>query len=562
MTSSSRRIGALHLPLKRRKNVSDSTKSTSGDDDLEEVILENVLRQILNSSYHRRRLQFQPHLQYPQVKEHVINRIKIPPQFPHYRQKKKDYASTYNQRFQENTKGFRVKNHISKIGYGNGVEFQKPNIAIQRHTNTPLLHSAQNLNSNLQHENSNSIPKDDVLNYVTRRLIEIGLSQVNNRVFDGKRQDEKLSETRSNAIVNKIPNRDSHDLSDIYHLSHLIQRLNKYNQTAGSRRKPTPHYKNNPKLSSSNKYSVHRTKNKEFPDTHQYFDNKVSSNIVYEIPATTIQSKPVKKDEAGTQQSSLLNRLTTEGLKFALGQVNNLVFDGKRQDDELAETISTAIVHGIPNLLTPTLPGIPNIFLSPFGSSKDTETVDNTDRIYDLKSSPSTIATNSSQHRPEDSKIRYLFLLGVVPAVVGSFLALGAQPLQAMLVGAYVVTTYLFFVEKNWSIQRSQRKILSGGNFSKDVNDIDLVFSKAINKFLNVTKSVSFQENKLHDSSNKEDLNNKLDISDLMIHKYFSYSDQLRPLLALMDDQTILYVKTFDNVMNEVLKSIHQFGVI
>jgi hypothetical protein len=562
MPSSSRRIGALHLPLKRKKYVSDSTQPSYGGDDLDDLILENVLRQILNSSYHRRRLHFQPHLQYPQVKRRVINKIKIPPQFPHSRLEQKIHGSIDKEHVQENAKGFRVKNYISKIGYGNGVEFQKPSIVIKQHNNIPLLESTQNLKSNLQQESLNFTPKDSMRNYVTNRLIEIGLNQVNSLAFDGNRQDEKLAETFSNAAINDIPNRVTPDLSDIHHISHLIKRWNKYGQTAATRRRPMPHSKYNQNLSSSTKYDTHKTNNNEFPDSPYYFDNKVSSNIVFDTPTTISQSEPIEKEETPTQQSSLLNRLTTEGLKFVLGHVNNLVFDGKRQDEKLAEIISTAIIHDIPNLLTPQLPEIPNIFLGPFGSSKDTEKVDNTDKIHDLKSSASDIVTNSSIQKPEENKLRYVFLLGVVPAVVGSFLAIGAQPLQAMLVGAYVVTTYLFFVEKNWSIQRSQRKILSDGDFSNDIDDIDLIFSKAINRFLNVTKNLSFRDDTLYNSHNTDNSKNKLDIGDLMIHKYFNYSDQLRPLLALMDDQTISYVKTFDDIMNEVLQSIHQFTVV
>ena len=44
---------------------------------------------------------------------------------------------------------------------------------------------------------------------------------------------------------------------------------------------------------------------------------------------------------------------------------------------------------------------------------------------------------------------RYLFLLGIVPAIAGSLLGFGLAPLQILLILAYVVTSYLFLIENS-----------------------------------------------------------------------------------------------------------------
>ena len=51
MTSSTNRIGAVHVPMQGREQIYETIDF---DEKLEDIILENVLMQILNSSYHRR----------------------------------------------------------------------------------------------------------------------------------------------------------------------------------------------------------------------------------------------------------------------------------------------------------------------------------------------------------------------------------------------------------------------------------------------------------------------------------------------------------------------------
>merc|ERR1712109_87072 len=52
---------------------------------------------------------------------------------------------------------------------------------------------------------------------------------------------------------------------------------------------------------------------------------------------------------------------------------------------------------------------------------------------------------NSGNSHP----MRYLFLLGVLPTTFGSLYSLGYTPLQIMVIGAYIVTSYFIFVEEN-----------------------------------------------------------------------------------------------------------------
>ena len=551
-------------------------------------------------------MKFQAHLQYPQIKRNVINSVKLPPQFPYYGHKKKTQGETKNVHLNSNQNGFRVKNYNSKIGYGNGVDLEKPSLPsykkkghvleLTKNSYPKLGYDGETDSTNLSfvsykfHPQTDStltnitpdkelgvskLSKDSMLSYVTRKLIKGGLSQVNDLVFDGKRQDEELAEALSNAIINDVPGLVTADLPDIYSLKDLIKSLRTREKTEATRIPPKPHVKFDLKSSASGKYGIKEVNHNQVQYLPDHFNKRFPHNTVYDATTTLIpsyldnkhidakQQSPLlvsseigTKNVPSTQQSSLLNRLTTEGLKIALKQVNNLVFDGKRQDEKLAETLSSAIIHGIPNLLTPEIPKLHEIFRNPFAASDDTEAVKKLNSPEDLNPSASNALTTSSTQTTEDSSLRYIFLLGFVPTIVGSFLALGAQPLQAMLVGAYVVTTYLFFVEKSWASQRSERKTLRVNDPSNERQKIELIFSKAINKFLNVSKSLPFEEDSFTNSEEAEQNVKKVEVSDLMINEYFDYSEQFKPLFGLMDHQTISYVKRFDEIVSEMLASI------
>ena len=515
----------------------------SEEETLDDLILENVLKQILNSSYHRKRLQSRPHLQRPQVDQHVMNKVRIPPQFPHYEldKLKSSNAILNSVQLYQNEYGYQVKSHTSKLGYGNGIEFAKPNRYNQQDRNKVFSRNPSSRPS-WNFDNSEDDSSDDsTLNYITRKLIEIGLKEVNNEVFDGKRKDQKLANTLTNAIRDDIPSIASPDLSKI---QHLISKYDIQNNLAKATIQPNIQSKYNLKLVPKHEYAMQKTPNKL---NHETFSNN-NNRIIYPKPSNANPLGTNDQEEFEETESSLLNRITTEGLKFALSKINNLVFDGKKEDEKLAETISTTIIHGIPNLLLPTFPTIPNIFQNAFGKS---EKIDETNKTIDLKTSDSNIVPTELAPNDSDNNFRYVFLLGVVPAIVGSFLAIGAQPLQAMLVGAYVVTTYLFFVEKSWSQQKLQRS-----DDTNQTDDIESIFSSAINKFLEITKSQTFLEKYIHGSENENKNSKKTSINDLLIHKYFSYSDQLKPLLDMMDDQTIMYLRVFDDIMYDLVTSL------
>ena len=113
MTSSTNRIGAVHVPMKSRKNIYETIDF---DEKLDDIILENVLMQILNSSYYRRRKPFHPHRQYPLVHTHVLNDIKTPPQFPHYKYKESFDPSNHIKPDNSQANEFKISSGISKVG--------------------------------------------------------------------------------------------------------------------------------------------------------------------------------------------------------------------------------------------------------------------------------------------------------------------------------------------------------------------------------------------------------------------------------------------------------------
>lgn len=545
-TSSSDRVETIYKPRKRKKNVGYKKNDfISNDESLDDLILENVLKQILNSSHHRKRQQSRPHLQRPQVNRHVMNKVRIPPQFPHYElnKLKSPNAILNSPPFYQNEYGFQVKSHSSKIGYGNGIDFKKPirhNFKNKKKVQSPI----PSLNPDSYNNNSEEDFSDDsILNYVTKKLIEIGIREVNDEAFVENGNDKKFEHTESNSITEDIPSIATPDLSKI---NKLIEKYNIRNTLAKVTKQPNLSSKYDLKFVPGSNYAVGNNKNK----VNQHLDN--IDRVQYHEPTLPVYLDSNDQKEIPKPESSLLNRITTEGLKFAINKINNLVFDGKKHEDNLAETISTAIIHDIPNLLLPTFPKIPNIFQNTFGSLKN---ADESNKTNDLKTSASNIVPTELESTDADNNFRYVFLLGVVPAIVGSFLAVGAQPIQAMLVGAYVVTTYLFFVEKAWRSKRSQKK-LARGDYSNEIKDIESIFSNAINKFLKLTKSHKFLENHTRDQTNKYKNVKKTDLNDLLIHKYFDYSDQLMPLLNLMDDQTIMYLKTFDDIMSDLVTSL------
>ena len=69
-------------------------------------------------------------------------------------------------------------------------------------------------------------------------------------------------------------------------------------------------------------------------------------------------------------------------------------------------------------------------------------------------------------------------------------------------------------------------------------------------------KNQTFLEAYNDEEENQNKNPNEATLNDLLIHQYFNYSDQLKPLLMLMDDQTIKYLKTFDDIMYDLVTSL------
>ena len=552
MTSSTNRIGAVDVPVKSRKNIYETIDF---DEKLDDIILENVLMQILNSSYHRRRKQFRPHQQYPQVHKHVLNGVKIPPQFPHYKYRESFHPSKYIKQETLQSNEFKINSDISKVGYGNGIELNDPNAFLYNTVFNPTkLNNLKLRKGALQNK------EDYLQTYVRRQLAGIQPNQATDPVYNSDRYNVRFKKPYSNGMSDIYPPPTSH-FSGIYSLQDVITKDSNWYPSHTTNIHKNNGIEWNTEFAKNKGYTPQTGTKKQWLYPPTDLDDEIRDTEGLDIPIReSLPSIEELEVESTVPESSLLNRLTANGLKFALKHVNNLIFDGKRQDEKLAETISTAIIHDIPNLLIPELPKLPQIFSNPFAASKEESNEDNNTRPSDLKTSASINSPTSTLPSPliEDKNLRYLFLLGVVPTVVGSFLAIGAQPLQAMLVGAYIVTTYLFFVENNWRGERTERTVLSLEDSQSRIEDIDQVFFEAINKFLNVTKKLRIEKKNVDDSKEIVDQLPAQDISDLMINKYFNHSEQLKPLLNLMDDQTISYLNKFDEIISDVLASIHK----
>ncbi len=62
-----------------------------------------------------------------------------------------------------------------------------------------------------------------------------------------------------------------------------------------------------------------------------------------------------------------------------------------------------------------------------------------------------TVSGDRTETKPETAEpLRYVFLLGILPLVFGSLFAMGYAPIQILLVGAYIVSSYFAVVEKRF----------------------------------------------------------------------------------------------------------------
>ncbi len=120
--------------------------------------------------------------------------------------------------------------------------------------------------------------------------------------------------------------------------------------------------------------------------------------------------------------------------------------------------------------------------------------------------------------------MRYLFLLGVLPTTFGSLYTLGYSPLQIMVIGAYIVTSYFVFVEKHPNVEKD-----------KIYQSIETVLA-------------SLSQHSLDDLEEDVNENEPLDGGQHLVNNDFQLS-------ALLDEKSALFIKKFDSVMLDIFTS-------
>lgn len=111
-------------------------------------------------------------------------------------------------------------------------------------------------------------------------------------------------------------------------------------------------------------------------------------------------------------------------------------------------------------------------------------------------------------------------------------MSLGLEPLQILLIAAYIVTSYLFLVEKQ--LEKS-RKRTSDALLVEDL--IQTAFEKSM---------------ALLDNLNLGDVDS--DNSDFTVNKFLATNKKLLPLLNLLDDKSVAYIKEFDKIVQEIIQ--------
>lgn len=128
-------------------------------------------------------------------------------------------------------------------------------------------------------------------------------------------------------------------------------------------------------------------------------------------------------------------------------------------------------------------------------------------------------ANNVTNSTNETRPMRYLFLLGVLPTTFGSLYALGYTPLQIMVIGAYIVTSYFALVEKKQ-------------DDSQDNDHVSKLLEQVLNKVI--------EEDKEKDDEKEVDEN-------YQPQKAFKLS-------ALLDDKSRTFIQKFDSVFSSLQK--------
>ncbi len=130
--------------------------------------------------------------------------------------------------------------------------------------------------------------------------------------------------------------------------------------------------------------------------------------------------------------------------------------------------------------------------------------------------------------------LRYLFLLGVLPATFGSLFALGYSTIQILVIGAYIVTSYFFFVEGSDN----------NGETGEDL-DVYARIENVLQKVLAEPEVGNGDGHQYFPSADKESNN----ITNGIHNQQGLDGLQYFKLLNLLDDKSAAFIKKFDAAM-------------
>ena len=141
--------------------------------------------------------------------------------------------------------------------------------------------------------------------------------------------------------------------------------------------------------------------------------------------------------------------------------------------------------------------------------------------------------TKVSQTHP----MRYLFLLGVLPTTFGSLYSLGYTPIQIMVIGAYIVTSYFIFVEKH---PETKKEDIYGA--------IEETIAKVIeNDDLNLINAVAMDNNNYNNLLQKDKNYRYTTNNSENVVKDFELSD-------LLDSKSAAFIQKFDFAMSKLFE--------
>ena len=281
--------------------------------------------------------------------------------------------------------------------------------------------------------------------------------------------------------------------------------------------------------------------------TNSFHDQTILNNVVDHLQNRTVQKRlPVlrrpplthylhrkrpqlKNKVVKKTKNSLFDYLVKTAATTALEELD---INNQEIKSELIDLIVKAVANLKHYTKVPDITSILPKILSYVKGSSDPEKL--REDLEDLSVAGSEI----SEVTDGPGSTRYLFLLGIVPAIAGSLIAAGIAPLQVLLIAAYVVTSYLFLVENRFG-RRLDRSGVNPEHLELETS-IRSLFNKSLDLLekTNVTEATAGVETK----------------GNFTMNDFYKDNQVILPLLNLLDDKSRVYIQNFDalvmNIMN------------